>query len=200
METTTPSTPSTARISPKELKSRIAGYLAEQPASLRRFHRLMNVLESISIALIAIVFIAALLLSFLWKSVPTQAIPTAWFLLPVSGVVLLLLICVHAIGLKIFPPSSLYIYLQGSSSIPFSKKTREFRTGKPAILLAWVLIVLGLVVGTFFAMFAWAAWTVNWEFLTPMVTILGYFLGISIAVGILGGMIAKTYQKLSKTS
>jgi hypothetical protein len=160
----------------------------------------MNVLESISIALIAIVFIAALLLSFLWKSVPTQAIPTAWFLLPVSGVVLLLLICVHAIGLKIFPPSSLYIYLQGSSSIPFSKKTREFRTGKPAILLAWVLIVLGLVVGTFFAMFAWAAWTVNWEFLTPMVTILGYFLGISIAVGILGGMIAKTYQKLSKTS
>jgi hypothetical protein len=200
METTTSSTKTAAKVSSKEIKALVASYLAEQPENIRSFHRLMNVLESISVGLIAVVFIAALVLSFMWKTVPAQAIPAAWFLLPVSGAILLLLICVHAIVLKVFPPSSLYLALQGGSSIPFSAKTRQFRTGKAALSLAWGLLVLGLVLGAFFAVFAWAAWTVNWDLLTPMITVLGYFLGISIAVGIVGGMIAKTFQKLSKPS
>ena len=200
METTTPSTKTTAKVSSKEIKSLVASYLAEQPESTRSFHRLMNVLEGISVGLIAVVFVAALVLSFMWKTIPTQAIPAAWFLLPVSGALLLLLICVHAIVLRIFPPSSLYLALQGGSAIPFSAKTRQFRSGKAAVSLAWGLLALALVLGAFFAVFAWAAWTVNWELLTPMITVLGYALGITIAVGIVGGMIAKTYQKLSKPS
>ena len=197
METISPSTQSPTRLSSKEIKALVASHLAEQPANIRSFHRLMNVLESINVGLIIIVFITALVLSFLWKSIPTQAIPAAWFCLPVSAAILLLLISVHAIGLKAFPPSSLYLILQ-KGSIPFTDKTRQFRTGKAAVAMAWGLIVLGLILGGFFAVFAWAAWMVNWDFLTPMITILGTFMGVAIAVGIVGGMIAKTYQKLSK--
>ncbi len=198
METTCPSTQSTTKLSSKEIKALVASHLAEQPASVRSFHRLMNVLESISLGLIILVFIVALVLSFMWKSIPTQAIPTTWFLLPVSGAILLLLICVHGIVLRIFPPSSLYLVLQRGSSIPFSGKTQQFRTGKAAVSLAWGLLVLGVVLGGFFATFAWAAWTVNWDFLTPMITVLGTFMGVAIAVGIVGGMIAKTVHQIKK--
>ena len=198
METTSPATKSAAKLSSKEIKALVASHLAEQPANMRTFHRLMNVLESITVGLIILVFIAALVLSFMWKSIPTQAIPTAWFLLPVSGAILLLLICVHAIVLRIFPPSSLYLVLVKGSSIPFSAKTREFRTGKSAVSLAWGLLVLGVVLGGFFATFAWAAWTVNWDFLTPMITVLGTAMGVMIAVGIVGGMIAKIFQQARK--
>ena len=198
METTSPSTKTASKPGAKEIKALVASHLAEQPASVRSFHRLMNVLESISLGLIILVFIVALFLSFMRKSIPTQAIPTAWFLLPVSGAILLLLICVHGIVLRIFPPSSLYLVLQRGSSIPFSGKTQQFRTGKAAISLAWGLLVLGVVLGGFFATFAWAAWTVNWDFLTPMITVLGTFMGVAIAVGIVGGMIAKTVQQIKK--
>ena len=198
METTSPSTKTASKPGAKEIKALVASHLAEQPASVRSFHRLMNVLESISLGLIILVFIVALVLSFMWKSIPTQAIPTAWFLLPVSGAILLLLICVHGIVLRIFPPSSLYLVLQRGSSIPFSGKTQQFRTGKSAVSLAWGLLVLGVVLGGFFATFAWAAWTVNWDFLTPMITVLGTFMGVAIAVGIVGGMIAKTVQQIKK--
>ena len=198
METTSPSTKTASKPGAKEIKALVASHLAEQPASVRSFHRLMNVLESISLGLIILVFIVALVLSFMWKSIPTQAIPTAWFLLPVSGAILLLLICVHGIVLRIFPPSSLYLVLQRGSSIPFSGKTQQFRTGKSAVSLAWGLLVLGVVLGGFFATFAWAAWTVNWDFLTPMITVLGTFMGVAIAVGIVGGMIAKTVHQIKK--
>lgn len=198
METTSPSTKTASKPGAKEIKALVASHLAEQPASVRSFHRLMNVLESISLGLIILVFIVALVLSFMWKSIPTQAIPTAWFLLPVSGAILLLLICVHGIVLRIFPPSSLYLVLQRGSSIPFSGKTQQFRTGKSAVSLAWGLLVLGVVLGGFFATFAWAAWTVNWDFLTPMITVLGTFMGVTIVVGIVGGMIAKTVQQIKK--
>lgn len=199
METTTPSAKTASKPSAKEIKALVARCLAEQPESVCSFHRLMNALESISVGLIILVFIVALVLSFMWQSIPTQAIPTAWFLLPVSGAILLLLICIHALVLRIFPPSSLYLVLQKGSSIPFSGKTREFRTGKPAVSLAWGLLVLGVVLGGFFGTFAWAAWTVNWDFLTPMITILGTFMGVAIAVGIVGGMIAKTIQQIKKS-
>jgi hypothetical protein len=199
METTSPSTKSAAKLSSKEIKVLVASHLAEQPENIRTFHRLMNVLESISVGIIILVFVTALVLSFMWQSIPTQAIPAAWFLLPVSSAILLLLICVHGIVLRIFPPSSLYLVLQRGSSIPFSGKTQQFRTGKSAVSLAWGLLVLGVVLGGFFATFAWAAWTVNWDFLTPMITVLGTFMGVAIAVGIVGGMILKTYQKLSKS-
>lgn len=189
---------STDKPSPEQLKAQLASHLEGQPENIRTFHRAMNVLEAISFGIIMLIFITALVLSFMWKTIPAEAIPTAWFLLPVSAAISTLLIAVHTLVLKASPPSSLTIFRSGSP-IRVPGKPQGSVTGKAAVLQGWGLIVVALIVGTFFAIFAWAAWTVNWAILTPMITVLGVLLGVGIAVSIVGGMILKTYQKLSKS-
>ncbi len=183
--------------SPEQLKAQLASHLEGQPENIRTFHRTMNVLEGISFGFMIIIFIAALVLSFMWKTIPAEAIPTAWFLLPVSAAIATLLIAVHTLVLKASPPSSLSVFRSGTS-IRVPGKPQGFVTGKAAVVQGWILILVALIVGAFFAIFAWAAWTINWAFLTPMITVLGTLLGVGIAVSIVGGMILKTYQKLSK--
>jgi hypothetical protein len=146
-----------------------------------------------------IIFIAALVLSFMWKTIPAGAIPAVWFLLPTSVAGLMLLIAMHSLSLHAYPPSSLYSLYQGGSPARLFGKYQQFVTGKAADTQALILILVALIVGAFFAIFAWASWTVNWAILTPMINISGAALGIVISVGIVGGMILKTYQKLSKS-
>ena len=110
-----------------------------------------------------------------------------------------LLNAVHTLRLHAYPTSFFYKIYQGGSPARLFGKYQQFVTGKAADTQALILILVALIVGTFFALFAWAAWTVNWAFLTPMINISGTALGIIIAVGIVGGMILKTYQKLSKS-
>jgi len=189
----------TQNISSQPLKTQLASYLEAQPENIRSFHRVMKVLESIALGIMIIIFITALVLSFLWKTIPVAAIPTAWFLLPVGAALLMLLIAVHTLVLRAFPPTGLYKIILSGSPVRVLGKSQELLTGKAAEIRGWGLILLTLIVGAFFAIFAWAAWTVNWTFLTPMINISGVALGIVIAVGIVGGMILKTYQKLSKS-
>ncbi|NJD58280.1 MAG: hypothetical protein FIA98_02645 [Anaerolineae bacterium] len=160
----------------------------------------MKVLESITLGIIIVIFITALALSFMWKTILVAAIPTAWFLLPTSTSVLMLLIAVHSLCLHAYPPSGLYSFFQGGSPTRLLGKYQQFVTGKDADTQAIILILMAVTVGAFFAIFAWASWTVNWAILTPMINISGVALGIAIAVGIVGGMILKTYQKLHKSS
>jgi len=185
--------------SSEHMKAQLASYLEGQPGNIRSFHRTMKVLESISLGIIIITFVIALVLSFMWKSIRVEAIPTAWMLLPVSGAIYALLIGVHALVLRAFPPSDLFPTLQRGSSIPLPRKSQGFVTGKAAEFTAWGLILLGLIAGAFFAVFAWAAWTTNWAILTPMITVLGVLMGVVIAVGIVGGMIFSIYQKVFKS-
>jgi len=199
MEKTTLQNVTTQNISSQQLKTQLAIYLEEQPENIRSFHRVMKVLESIALGIMIIIFITALVLSFMWKTIPIGTIPAVWFLLPTSAAVLMLLIAVHTLSLHAYPPSSLYtIYQRGSPAHLFGKY-QQFVTGKAADTQALILILVALIVGAFFAIFAWAAWTVNWAILTPLINISGAALGIVIAVGIVGGMILKTYQKLSKS-
>jgi len=199
MQKTTSQNIATQNISSYELKTQLASYLQKQPENIRSFHRAMKVLESIALGIIIMIFITALALSFMWKTIPIGAIPAAWFLLPTSVAVLMLLIAVHALRLHAFPPSSLYSIYKGGSPMQQLGKYQQFVTGKAADTQAWILILVALAVGAFFAIFAWASWTVNWAILTPMINISGIALGIVIAIGIVGGMILKTYQKLSKS-
>jgi len=199
MEKTTLQNAATQNISSQQLKTRLANYLEEQPENIRSFHRVMKVLESIALGIMIIIFITALVLSFMWKTIPVGAIPAAWFLLPTSAAVLMLLIAVHTLSLHAYPPSSLYNIYQGGSPARLFGKYQQFVTGKAADTQALILILIALIVGAFFTTFAWAAWTVNWAILTPMINISGVALGIVIAVGIVGGMILKTFQKLSKS-
>jgi len=199
MEKTTVKNEATQDISSQQLKIQLASYLEEQPENIRSFHRVMKVLESIALGIMIVIFIAALVLSFMWKTIPVAAIPTAWFLLPASTALLMVLIAVHSLILHAYPPSGLFsIYQRGSPAHQFGKYQR-FTTGKTADTQALILILIALIVGAFFITFAWASWTVNWAILAPMINISGVALGIIIAIGIVGGMILKTYQKLSKS-
>jgi hypothetical protein len=200
MEKTTLDNVATHNISSQQLKTQLANYLEEQPENIRSLHRVMNILESITLSIVIVIFITALVLSFMWKTIPVAAIPAAWFLLPTSTAVLMLLIAVHSLCLHAYPPSGLYNIYQGGSPARMLGKYQQFVTGKAADTQAIILILTAVIVGAFFAIFAWASWTVNWAILTPMINISGAALGIAIAVGIVGGMILKTYQKLHKSS
>jgi hypothetical protein len=183
----------TDKPSSEQLKAQLASHLEGQPENIRTFHRTMNVLEGISFGLMIIIFITALVLSFMWKTIPVAAIPTAWFLLPVGAAISTLLLAVHTLVLKASPPSSLTVFRSGSP-IRVPGKPQGFVTGKAAVVQAWILILVGLVVGAFFAIFAWAAWTVNWAILTPMITILGVLMGVGIAFSILFNMAQKIFK------
>ena len=178
----------------EQMKVQLASHLAGQPDNIRSFHRLMNVLESISFAIMIIVFITALVLSFMSKSIPVQAILTAWFLLPVSGSILSLLIGLHALVVHAFPPSGYLSVIQRGSFLRLPGKSQGFLTGKAAAFQSWGLIIMGLVAGAFFALFAWAAWTVNWAILTPMINVLGVLMGVGITVSILFTMFQKIFK------
>ena len=183
----------TDKPSSKQLKAQLASHLEGQPENIRAFHRTMNVLEAISFGIMIIIFIIALVVSFMWKTIPAEAIPTAWFLLPVSAAISTLLLAVHTLVLKASPPSSLTVFRSGTS-IRLPGKPKGFLTGKAAEIRGWGLLLVALVVGGFFAIFAWAAWTVNWAILTPMITILGVLLGVGIAVSILFNMAQKIFK------
>jgi hypothetical protein len=189
----------TDNISSQKLKTQLASYLEEQPENIRSFHRVFKVLESIALSIMIIIFITALVFSFMWKTIPAGTISAAWFLLPVSAAGLMLLIAGHSLSLHAYPPSSLYSIYQGGSPARLFGKYQQFVTGKAADTQALILILVALIVGVFFAFFAWASWTVNWTILTPMINISGVAMGIVIAIGIVSGMITKTYQKLSKS-
>lgn len=189
MEKTTVQNEATHNISTKQLKTQLAAYLEEQSENIRSFHRVMKVLESIALGIMIIIFITALVLSFMWKTIPTGAIPAAWFLLPTSAAVIMLLIAVHALCLHAYPPSGLYSIYQGGTPARLFGKYQQFATRKAADTQACILILVALIVGAFFAIFSWASWTVNWAILTPMTNISGVALGIVIAVGIVGGMV-----------
>ena len=199
MDKSTVENKATQDISSPQLKIQLANFIAEQPENIQSFHRVMKVLEGIALSIVVIIFVTAMVLSFMWKTIPVGSIPAAWFLLPTSVAVLMLLIAVHALRLHAYPPNALYKIYQGGSPARMFGKYQQFVTGKAADTQALILILVALIVGAFFAVFTWASWTVNWAILTPMITFAGTALGIVIAVGIVGGMILKTYQKLSKS-
>ncbi len=199
MENTTVTNSATDKQRSEQMKTQLASYLENQPENMRSFHRVMNVLECISFGIIILVFIVALVLSFMWKTIPVAAIPTAWLLLPVSGAILLLVTCIHTLVLGVFPPTDPFSIVLRGSPVRMLGKSRGFVTGIAAKILAAGLILVGLIVGAFFAVFAWSTWTVNWALLTPMITILGTVMGVAIAAGIVGGMLTNIYRKIIKS-
>ncbi len=199
MEKTTGSNSTIELQKSEEIKARRESYLENKPETMRSFHRVMNVLENISFVFIIFVFITALVLSFLGKSIPVQAIPAAWLFLPVSVIILWLISSVHTLVLGAFLPSGLLAYVLRDSAVRSPWKTQGFISGRGARILAGGQIFVCLVVGGFFTVFAWAAWTVNWTVLTPMISILGTLIGVAMAISIVVGLIFSIYQKFIKS-
>jgi hypothetical protein len=162
-------------------RAQLAQYMAQQPQSRRTFDKLMKVLEVAGLALVAGYLAWAIYVSFNW-SVP-QRIASVWFGLPVSVVVLMILVGVHAAGLRIFFP----IYVP-SSSFPFV-------TGSKAVGMGAGFAVLSLVVGAFWGAFAWGMWTTNWAILEPLTHIIGVLVGVGIVIAVVSDL----YKKLIRS-
>lgn len=157
----------------EQLGQQIAEYLTQQSESTLTFHRWMKRLEVASLGIIAAVFIMALYVSIRWATVPAIMIPIAWFVFAASASLVIVLIGLHAVILRAFPP----IVLPGSS--------QNFITGRGAFWTGLGVIVVGLVVACFWGYFAYAVGTFNLVMLEPLVRILGTAVGAVIVIGIL---------------
>lgn len=186
-----------ARSSSSELSAKLVSHLEGKPDNIRGAHWIMQALEIILFAVMVIVFITALVLSLLWKSIPAQTIPAAWFMLPTTIALLTALIGIHAIIINAFPPSSFLSIFKNGSPVRLPEQPQGFVTGSKANGTAWVMVLVGLIACVFFAVFAWASWTINWTILVPMIKVLGIILGVGIAASIVIKM-AYTAVKTSK--
>jgi hypothetical protein len=165
------------------LQLQIAQYVEQQPESKQAFHKWMKRLEAVGVGVILVAFSTALYISIAWKSVDPIVIPIAWFGFAASASPLFMLVGLHTIVLKAFPP----IVLPGSK--------QKFVTGGGAVWPGWGYVVLALALVAFWGFFAYAVATQNWALLTPLIG----FLGIAMSVMIVVGMLLATIQKLTKS-
>jgi hypothetical protein len=159
-------------------RAQLAQYLAQQPQSRRTFDKVMKVLELAGLALIAGYVAWAIYVSINW-TVPRQIV-AVWFGFPVSVVVLLVLVGLHAAGLRAFPP----VLVPGGP--------QEFSTGSKAVGMGLGLAATVLVVGAFWGAFAWGIWTTNWAILKPLTQVIGVVVG----VGVVFAVVSDLYRRL----
>ena len=166
----------------RERRAELATYLAQQPESKQVFHKWMQALEMASLALIAGALAVAIYVSINWANVPQTAIATAWLAYPVSAVPLMILIGVHAIVLRAYAPSAL------------SGKSRRFVTGSRAVWSGVAQIVIALVAGAFWGMFAWAVWAEDMGLVATFIRILSTTLSVVIIVSIVASVAQKLFR------
>jgi len=178
-ETTNVKKIETGKEAREHLRLQLSEYVEKQPESTQSFHRWMKLLEAAGAGIIAAAFITALYFSFAWKRIDPILIPTAWFAFVVSASPLAVLIGLHSLILKAFPP----VILPG--------KVQKFVTGSGAMWPGWGFILMGLAVAAFWGLFAYATWTLNWAMLKTLISILGVGMTISILYAI--------FQKILKS-
>jgi hypothetical protein len=171
----------TASEAKSDLRAQLARHLAQQPESRQTFHKWMKVLEVAGLALIAGHLAWAFYISFNWVGVP-ERIVAVWFALPVSVVALMILVGVHAVGVRAFFP-----IIVPSSSFPFV-------TGSKAVAMGAVFAVLSPVVGAFWGTFAWGVLTTNWAILEPLMHILGVVAGVGAVVAVVSDLHKKLFR------
>ncbi len=185
----------------QDLRSQLAEYVAQQPASKQTFHKWMGILELASLVLPVAVFAIALYLSFAWKSIPAQAIPAAWFCFPLSFTPFLILVGLHAIGLRAYPPTGLLAKTMRVYPPPLGQlfKTLMLRVEGRAVKWGWGTIAAALVYGAFWGIFAYAAWTVNWALLSPLITFLAIVMTATIVGSILYGIFRGLFRSVTRS-
>jgi hypothetical protein len=172
-----------ASMTRQEVKAQLANHVVQQPESKQAFHKWMKVLEVASLALVAAAFAVAMYISINHTAVSGTAIATAWFAFPVSVALLMILIGVHAIGLRAYFP----IVLPG--------KPQRFVTGSKAVWSGMGLIAIGLIAAAFWGTFAWAAWSGDMGLIMVYGRILGTAMGVVIPVA----MVAALFQQIFRS-
>jgi hypothetical protein len=133
------------------------------------------------LALIAGYLAWAIYVSFNWSE--PQKIVAVWFAFPVSVVVLLVLVGVHAAGLRAFFP----IIVPGGP--------QEFTTGSKAVAMGMGFAATIMLVGAFWGAFAWGVWTASWALLEP----LAHVLAVVMVVGVVVAVASDLYKKLFRS-
>jgi hypothetical protein len=167
----------------QEIKAQLAQHVAQQPAWKRAFDKWMKVLEIAGLVLIVGVFAVAMYVSINHTAVTGTVIAIAWFALPVSFAPLMILLGVHAIGLRAFYP----IVLPG--------KPEQFATGSKAVWSGAGLIAIALLVAAFWGGLGWAVWSGDMALIGSYVRVLGTAMGVAIAGGIVIGMLSGLYKQ-----
>ena len=161
-------------------RTQLAQYLAEQPQSRRNFDKVMKVLELGALALMAGYLAWAIYASINWSE--PKNIVAVWFAFPVSIVILLVLIGVHAAGLRAFPPVA-----------PLSSM-QQFVTGSKAVGTGIGFAVTVCLAAGFWGAFAWAVWAENWTVLEPLMQVLGVVLVVGIAFAVVSDLYKRFFR------
>ncbi|UCC64333.1 MAG: hypothetical protein JSV36_04560 [Anaerolineae bacterium] len=162
-------------------KALLAQHLAQQPESRRTFDKFMKLLEVAGLALVAGHLAWAIYVSINWASAP-EKIVVVWFALPVSVVVLMVLVGLHAAGIRAFFP-----IIVPSSSLPFV-------TGSKAVGMGLGFAAVSLAIGAFWGAFAWGLWTTNWAILEPLTHIIGVVVGVGAVVAVVSNLYQKFFR------
>jgi hypothetical protein len=107
----------------EERAKQLAHYLEQQPESVRSAHKLMKGLEVASLLLPVAAVIAAIAVIAKSASLAEGAIPAALFAIPASFGLWILLVGVHAVLIKAFPPSEFMVKGMKSGSGPLGLRT-----------------------------------------------------------------------------
>ena len=164
----------TASEAQPDSRAQLAQYLAQQPQSRRTFDKVMKVLELGGLALVAGYLAWAIYVSINWSV--QQNIVAVWFAFPVSMVVLLVLVGVHAAGLRAFPP----VIVPGAP--------QGFDTGRKAAAMGAGLAVTLLLAGAFWGAFAYGIWTENWAILKPLTQVVGMVVGVGAVIALISDL------------
>jgi RsiW-degrading membrane proteinase PrsW (M82 family) len=159
----------------------LARHLAQQPQSRRSFDKLMKALEVAGLALIAGHMAWAVYISANWTV--ANRIAAVWLAVPASIAALLVLVGLHAAGSRAFFP----VALPGGP--------QELVTGSNAVGMGTGFAIVLLIVGAFWAAFAWGIWTTNWAILKPLTHIIVVVVGVGAAVAVASDL----YKKLLRS-
>lgn len=161
-------------------RAQLAQYLAEQPQSRQTFDKVMKVLELGALALMAGYLAWAIYASINWSE--PKNIVAVWFAFPVSVVILLVLIGVHAAGLRAFPPVA-----------PLSSM-QAFVTGSKAVGTGVGFAITVCLAAGFWGALAWAIWAENWAILEPLMHVLGVVLGVGIVFAVVSDLYRRFFR------
>ena len=124
--------------SKQEWKARLAQYLEQQPTATQRSHRWMRILEMVNLFVILGLFIVALYVSVTWKNYDATVIALWWIGFAEAGALLGMLLGLHSVVVKAFPPGM----LRGIKPFPANMVTNDkktFVTGRQAVRWGWLV-------------------------------------------------------------
>lgn len=157
----------------EQIKLQFDQYLEQQPQSTQTAHQWILRLEAVCLGLVIALFIAAMYVSIMWKTVPVLIIPAAWVSFAISTALTSGLLGLHFIVLRASPQT----FLPGQNALAV--------TGKRAVWTGIGLVLASLFWIVFCGFVFYSISTFNLSFVEPLARVASTTLGIMITAKIL---------------